>query len=151
MKEDVLKLSIYNKGGNTPIILLSGRPNTGKTSTINLVYEEFIKQGASVVKEKKQLGNNEMDFESVLQYQNKLIAIYSMGDYYRCCRSALKKYAKCDFLILAYSDKFKWNLKNAIAKNPRNYIINKTIDNTNEAQKTLANLKDASAIISIIK
>lgn len=123
------------------IILLSGKPNTGKTTTINLTYENLIRLGASIIKEKAPLGKNPMDFESVLSYRGKSIAFYSMGDFYRKCRGAINEYAKCDYLILAYSDKFKWNLKDAIAKVPQNCVIAKTSNNT----------KDAQAIISVIK
>lgn len=123
------------------IILLSGKPNTGKTTTIGITYENLVKQGASVIKAKEPLGKNPMDFEAVLCYRGKTIAIYSMGDFYWKCRGAIKKFAKCDYLILAYSDKFKWNLKDAIAKDPKNYVIAKTSNN----------IEDAKAIISAIK
>ena len=136
-----------------PIILLSGRPNTGKTTTINLVYEKLRELKASIIKEKKQLGNNEMDFKAVLQHQNKIIAIYSMGDNHRFCERAVKTYNNCDFLILAYSAKItsKCKLYNIIAKDSKNCIIDKTIDNTDESHRAIANLKDATTIISEIK
>jgi hypothetical protein len=134
------------------IILLSGQPNTGKTTTINLVYDELIRQGALVKKKKKQLGNNKMDFECVLEYQNKIIAIYSMGDDHRLCERAVKTYRNCNFLILAYSAKktSQCKLYNATAKDTMNLIINKTVDNTDEAKMEKANKKDSTTILSSI-
>lgn len=123
------------------IILLSGKPNTGKTTTIWITYENLIKQGASVIMEKKPLGKNPMDFESVLSYHGKTIAFYSMGDFYWKCRGAIKNYAKYDYLILAYSDKFKWNLKDAVARDSKNCVITKTTNNANDAQTIIAAIK----------
>ena len=123
------------------IILLPGKTNAGKTATIWLTYENLIGQGASVIMEKKPLGKNPMDFESILSFRGKSIAFYSMGDFYWKCRGAIKEFAKCDYLILAYSDKFKWNLKDAIAKDPKNSVITKTSNNTNDAQALIAAIK----------
>lgn len=123
------------------IILLYGLPNTGKTTTFNLVYDKLIEFGAQEAEAKTPLGKNPKDFKTILKYQGKNVAVFSMGDYYRQCRRAINDYAKCDYLILAYSDKFKWNLKDAIARDPKNCVIAKTSNNA----------EDAKAIISAIK
>ncbi|MDW5419272.1 hypothetical protein R6242_22115 [Iodobacter sp. CM08] len=75
------------------MILLFGDPNSGKTTTMNLVYSDLIAKGATVVEPKMQVGGNPLDFECVLKYQEKLIAIFSMGDYLHECYSAIIKYA----------------------------------------------------------
>lgn len=139
MKKEIKPLSggIYGM----KIILLAGKSNTGKTTTINLTYDNLIRHGASIIKEKIPLGKNSMDFESVLSYRGKSVAFYSMGDFYWKCRGAINKYVKCDYLVLAYSDKFKWNLKNAIAKDPKNCVIDKTSDKTKDAQTIISAIK----------
>ncbi len=133
--------SIFSKEGFMRIILLSGKPNTGKTTTLNIVYNDLVNQGGITIKNKLQLGKNPMDFKTILKYHGKTVAIFSMGDYYWQCRRAINDYAKCNYLILAYSDKFKWNLKDAIARDPKNCVIAKTSNNA----------EDANAVISAIK
>jgi hypothetical protein len=123
------------------IILLSGKSNTGKTTTLNIVHKDLINQGGVAIQNKLQLGKNPKDFKTILEYHEKNVAIFSMGDYYWQCRRAINDYAKCDYLILAYSDKFKWNLKDAIARDPKNSVIVKTSNNA----------EDANAVISAIK
>lgn len=123
------------------IILLYGLPNTGKTTTFNLLNDKLIELGAQKIDEKSPLGKNPKDFKTILKYQEKTIALFSMGDYYWQCRKAINDYAKCDYLILAYSDKFKWNLKDAIARDSNNCVIAKTSNN----------IEDTKAIISAIK
>lgn len=123
------------------IILLYGQPNTGKTTTFNILNNKLVELGAQEVEEKNPLGKNPKDFKTILKYQGKNIALFSMGDFYWQCRRAIVDYAKCDYLILAYSDKFKWNLKDAIARDSNNCVIAKTSNN----------IEDTKAIISAIK
>ncbi len=127
------------------IILLSGRPSSGKTTTINLVYNTLAAQGAAVVVSKALLGGNPNDFECVLKYNGKQVAIYSMGDYLHTCCLAVIKYAYCDKLILAYSNKFKQNLAIEVGKCPNHRVVPKSHGNA-----AVNNQYDASIVVSYI-
>jgi tRNA uridine 5-carbamoylmethylation protein Kti12 len=127
------------------IILLSGNSNSGKTTTMNLVYDELAKKGATVIQQKRQLGGNPADFECVLKYKGKLIGIYSMGDYLIHCCFAVVQYAFCDKLILAYSNKFKQDLSAVVANCQNHTVINKSYGNPASENQT-----DAAVLISKI-
>jgi hypothetical protein len=47
------------------------------------------------------------DFECVLKYNDKTVAIKSSGDAYYQCVDAIVKYANWDVLVLAYKNTFK--------------------------------------------
>ena len=136
------------------IILLYGLPNTGKTTTINLVYDELIKKGAYVIKKKRKIGKNPKDFKSVLKYNDKIITFYSMGDDHRNCERAVKTSHESDFLVLAYSTKNKTRCKlyNTTSGDPQNIIMAKTVCNTYDENKFAeCNFNDTQRILSIIK
>ena len=127
------------------IILLSGDPNSGKTTTMNVVYDELISKGATVAQHKEQVGGNVKDFECILNYKGKSIAICSMGDYLMHCCFAAVRYASCDNLILAYNNKFKQDLAAVVASCKNHSVIRKSGGN-----HAASNKKDAAAVISKI-
>jgi tRNA uridine 5-carbamoylmethylation protein Kti12 len=95
------------------IILLSGRPSSGKSTTLNLLYDKLMESGkCSVISEKTP--RDSFDFECVLSYNNKTVAIYTSGDVYQWCVEAIVKYANCDVLVLAYSNKFARSLEKIV-------------------------------------
>ena len=61
------------------LIVLRGGPNEGKTTTLRLVYDILLFQGARIVVPRAP-GRNTYDFKTVLEYEEKRIAIYSAGD-----------------------------------------------------------------------
>ena len=127
------------------IVLLSGKQNSGKTETINLVYGILIAKGANVVIPKMQVGGNPRDFECVLELKGKNIAIYSMGDYLCYCWSAVIKYAYCDKLIMAYNDKFKQNLSAYVGSCSNHKVVPKSYGSA-----SVNNQNDASTVVSHI-
>ena len=127
------------------IILLSGAPNSGKTTTMNLVYSDLITRGATVVAPKIIVGGNPLDFECVLKYKGKSVAIFSMGDYLHECWSAVIKYAYCDKLILAYSDKFAKNLAPIVGNCHNHVVVSKSQGNA-----ATNNPKDTAIIVAHI-
>jgi Cdc6-like AAA superfamily ATPase len=127
------------------IILLSGKPDSGKTSTMHLVYNKITKK----VIQKKDYINKNKDFESVVEYKNKKVAICSGGDYLCYCREKIIEYTNVDYLIIGYSDKFSDSLADKISEYSHHCVIKKTL-----AVKNLqlqANKKDCNNIISHIK
>lgn len=127
------------------IILLSGSPNSGKTTTMNVVYNDLISKGATVVQRKVQVGGNAADFECIVKYKGKLVAMYSMGDYLIHCCFAAVRYASCDKLILAYNNKFKQDLAAVVASCKNHIVITKSPGNP-----ASSNQKDATTVVSKI-
>lgn len=122
------------------IILLVGKPNTGKTTTFNLLYDEMVGQNANILKKKSKLGGSDADFECTLIYRNKEVALFSMGDYLNQCTEAIIKYSNKDVLILAYSDKFSTNLKNIIKRYSHHSIVRKTSNNANDVATIISKI-----------
>ena len=125
------------------IIVLSGNPNSGKTTTMNVVYDELISKGATVVHKKVQVGGNAMDFECVVNYKGKLVAMCSMGDYLMHCCFAAVRYAYCEKLILAYNNRFKQDFA-AVAADCQNHTVVKKSGGDSDS----SNQKDAAIVIS---
>lgn len=115
------------------IVMLSGAPNSGKTTVLNDLYNHLIGLGASVQVAKSRLGGNPLDFECILNINGKFVAIYTMGDYKECCYKAAIKYAFCDTLVLAYSDKFSNSIAAFINNISGHVVIYKSTGNPNTA------------------
>jgi len=135
------------------IIALKGPGSSGKSTTLNLVYDELISLGAKVLIPKSALGNpKQRDFECILEYASKKIAFYTMGDFSSKTIEAIDKYSNslCDVLILATNDKFvKPTAK--ILTFTNNHIESKTIAiPKNLINIDTANNADKNAIIKNI-
>jgi hypothetical protein len=123
------------------IILLSGKPETGKSTTFNLLYDKLTQNGKrNIVSEKKELGNPiDKDFECVVKYRGKTVALYSMGDFDLKCIEAIVKYAHCDVLVLAYSEEHHRIIKKTEA-NPKSKAV-KLKTNEKDCEKIIEELK----------
>lgn len=132
------------------IIALKGPGSSGKSTTLNLVYDKLIHLGAKVLVPKTFLLNpKQIDFECILEYTGKKIAFYTMGDYSGKTIGAIDKYNKglCDVLILATNDKLVKPTKKILSFSSCIFIT-KTIAspiNTNNLQ--IANDTDRDTII----
>lgn len=127
------------------VIMLMGTPESGKTTTLNMVYDELAKSGATVISNKSQLGKDPQDFKCILQYQGKRVGIFTMGDYYEEIIYALGYFEGmgCDVLIIANSNKSK--PRDRVAADPANVIIDKTMplsnaSNTADMHKIIHNI-----------
>jgi len=134
------------------IILLSGKPNTGKSTTLNLLFNELTQNGTkNIVSDKKELGNPaQKDFECVVSYKGKEIAIFCMGDYYSVFIDVLIKYANCDVLVLAYNETFAKKLDKLIEDCDYHCVIRKTVSKSNAEYKA-KNEFDCERIIEELK
>ena len=108
------------------IILLSGKPNSGKSTSLNLLYEKITG---------KKSGSFDFDEKLDKKYKNKSVAITTSGDVYQCCVEAIVKYADCDVLVLAYSDKFARSLTNIVKRYPHHCIVKKTRANDSDNER----------------
>jgi len=84
------------------VIILEGSKSKGKTTTLQMLYAVLITNKAEVQCPPSLVGDK--DFETVLIYRNKKVAIFSQGDYTKNCKEAIAKYAdSVDVLIMAHS------------------------------------------------
>lgn len=110
------------------VIVLRGGAGSGKTTTINLVYDELVNKGATLTEPRTQVGGNEKDFECILNCEGKSIAFFSMGDAANPVIKAMLDYkAKgCDALVCACNDRFKAPFEVATKQFPGSFIMTKT-------------------------
>ena len=125
------------------IIFLKGKHNCGKTTTLNLLYDT-LKETAKVIEPRRKLPGKG-DFECVLQYNNKKVAIFSLGDYSFAPAVAIGYYtrAKCDILVLAYSLS-KYIHKNGLFEkyySHEHVIVEKTGDDIDVLKNLLAEIE----------
>ena len=134
------------------IIALKGGDSTGKSSTLNLVYDDLLFSGATIINLKKGLGNAaQKDFECILIHSSNQLAFYTMGDYAKKTVEAIKKYhlLGVDILIVATNDKFVIPTVE-ILKYP-NVILTKTVASPkNKANNLAANQLDCAIILASI-
>jgi tRNA uridine 5-carbamoylmethylation protein Kti12 len=97
------------------IILLSGKPNSGKTCALNKLYNCLVPSKACDITGNYDYDDNDLD-DHVIKYKGKTVAIRFDGDVYQWCIDAIVRYTVCDFLVLAYSDKFSRSLADVIEK-----------------------------------
>ncbi|MTK53450.1 hypothetical protein [Paludibacter sp.] len=129
------------------IIMLSGPSDSGKTSTLNLVYNALLSNGG-VSLSKHKLGGDPNDFYDIVTYQGQRIAFYTMGDYARCLIDAMKNYStSADVLICACNNHFVLPYK-SIRHYPHQ-IVQKTVANSKSLHNSV-NQSDANLIISLI-
>lgn len=62
------------------VIMLRGDGNTGKSTTIKLVYDMLLVAGAKVVRARVKEGAVNRDFNAILLYNNTLVVFHSTGD-----------------------------------------------------------------------
>jgi len=91
------------------VIMLDGPGSCGKTTTLNLVYSELTTiHGATVHTNKTPLGGNQQDFEVILNYNGKTVAIFTMGDFSNMIINAMNKYARLvNVLVIACNNRFR--------------------------------------------
>jgi len=84
------------------VIILEGPGSSGKTTTLQMLYAALILNKAEIQCPPSLVGDK--DFETVLFYKNKKVAIFSQGDYTKNCKDAITRYAEItDVLIMAHS------------------------------------------------
>jgi tRNA uridine 5-carbamoylmethylation protein Kti12 len=92
------------------IILLSGKQNTGKTCTLEMLAEKLEKEKGATLIPEADAPEDIYAADYVFEYKSKKIAIKFDGDVYHWCIGVIVRYAVYDVLVLAYSDKFSWSL-----------------------------------------
>ncbi|MFN7912447.1 MAG: hypothetical protein ACK5QC_11540 [Bacteroidota bacterium] len=133
------------------IIVLQGMPNTGKTRTLNLVYDMLVPNGGGISTNRQPLGGNPRDFSDIVIRGTQQIAFFTMGDYSTYLANAIYDYDRqnCDVLVCALStNNAKLRANNAL--NQYNTArINKTIA-PNATAELAINTADAQTIFNLI-
>lgn len=122
------------------IILLAGNANAGKTSTMNIVYDRLIREGAILDKgtPPEQSEKRKKDFECVLLYKGQKVAIHSEGDFESECIEAIERFRKCaDILVLACRKRMRAKLEERIKNSSIECEIVGKMLGDDDAQKAL--------------
>ena len=82
------------------IIVVKGSPNSGKTTSIRLVYDLLLYLGAEIDVARKS-DKIHIDFDAELLYNGNRIAISSAGDVLKNMHGTITKHKDCDILIMA--------------------------------------------------
>ena len=106
------------------IIVIVGPSSCGKTTTLNLVYAKLLNGGALSTNKKTEGNPRQNDFSDILNWRDKRIAFFTMGDFSGHLIDAIKYYSEenCDLLVCACNDRFVkpfWEFEkhNTITKN----------------------------------
>lgn len=133
------------------IIVLQGTRNTGKTITLNIVYD-IVLQNGGVSSNRQVIGNpTQNDFSDIVLRGNQRIAFFTMGDYSTYLANAIYEYDRqnCDVLVCAIST----NTPKVRANNALNQFtttrINKTVT-PNSTLELAINTADAQTIFNLI-
>ncbi len=131
------------------IILLRGTENSGKTSTLRLVYAQLYTCKDHETR-KQFVEDNYNDFTCSFALAGKTIAFYTMGDYPEAINEAIISYAdKCDILVCTSRyGKIYNTIRHTVDKYDKSAIL---IEKTNNAAfMRQANLFDAERVIETI-
>jgi hypothetical protein len=131
------------------IIALRGGNSCGKTTTLNLVYDDIINKNGGVSTSKKQEGGDKKDFSDIVNYKGLKIAFFTMGDFSIHTINAINKYdgLGVDVLVLASNIKFVKPIR--LIMSYTHNLINKTIASNHSLEAT-TNQSDAAIIFSMI-
>ncbi|MBQ8493745.1 MAG: hypothetical protein IJ464_05640 [Alistipes sp.] len=107
------------------IIVVKGNPNSGKTTSIRLVYDLLLYEGATISKARG-LGKTYTDFDTELLYDGKRVAISSAGDVLKNIHKTINRHEGCDILVTASRNFKQSSLDSIFAKYDVEYIKKET-------------------------
>lgn len=135
------------------IIALRGRGNSGKSTTIRLLYDLLLQNGYQIIS--SNLNTVGGDFVAVFSKNGKTIGVTSSGDTYDLVHDRLDELvnSNCNICLCACRtfDRVPPGTNAAIIefKNYSNQFIEKTIDD-NDTTQAGTNLSDARKLLSTI-
>lgn len=130
------------------IIMLRGGHSSGKTTTLNIVYDNLIAAGA-VSTNKQPLGGDPGDFSDLLHYNGMQVVFFTMGDFSVHLVNAMRANhaAGIDKLVCACNTRFARPMTE-IGYHPH-HVIAKTTTAV-AANELIVNTTDANTIIGLI-
>lgn len=81
------------------LIALRGDNNCGKTTTLNLVWDDLLLRGATLISKTK-VGADPKDFDGTLEYNGKKIAFFTQGDFAELTIKTIVRYDRLGFDLL---------------------------------------------------
>lgn len=137
-------------------IVLKGVGDSGKSTTLNLVFEELTSSRyIRTISYQIPLGNPiNRDFEAeVILTDHRIIAFYTMGDYDKMyILKAINRFRdrKIDVLIMASNQNLHAHFDFVVSNFPHT-IVNKTVsDPVIESNNVINNLQDCGTILSLL-
>ncbi|MDI5950274.1 hypothetical protein [Flavobacterium yafengii] len=133
------------------IIVLEGFSNTGKTTTIGILYNLLLSNGG-ISTNKQALGRDPNDFSDiVINYKNLKIGIFSMGDNSTAISQGIVNFnnQNCDVFICSLSTGTPKVRANNRINRFQNIRIPKTIASQNITENQ-ANNNDANRLFGLI-
>lgn len=134
------------------IIALGGDTDSGKTTTLNIVYLLFLQSGYAPIQDAfKDLENN--DFSDVLEYSGRRIGIVTQGDYAIGAQSVKNHLSylqsfECDIAICACTSG-KEKIIRAVESYPDHRFLSK-VKSEYKALERIENLRDATKIVNLV-
>ena len=110
------------------VIMIEGKSHVGKTTALNVIYDNLLNNGGITVMPKNQEGSNEMDFSSIIDYYGKKIAFFTMGDCARKVKGAIMNFNSCDYVICACNSNFSYTINQIKEKYDTTIILKKSIE-----------------------
>lgn len=136
------------------IIALRGRGNSGKSTTIRLLYDLLLQNGYQLIS--SNINVNGGDFIAIFSKNGKLIGVTSSGDTYDLVHDRLQELvnANCNICVCACRtfDRVPPGTNAAIIEftDYQNKFIEKTVD-VNDATQRTTNGRDAQNLFSAIE
>ncbi|MCI3939371.1 hypothetical protein MQX03_19525 [Chryseobacterium aahli] len=138
------------------VIILRGAGDSGKSTTLNLVFEELISSRYTrTISYQTPIGNPiNRDFEAeVILTDNRIIAFYTMGDYdKKYIVKAIEEFRnkKIDVLIMASNQNLNTHF-DFVVNNFPHIIVNKTVSNpVIDTDNQRNNFQDCGNILSLL-
>lgn len=135
------------------IIALRGRGNSGKSTTIRLLYDLLLQNGYQIISSNFNAASG--DFIAVFSKNGKTVGVTSSGDTYNLVHDRLNELinSNCNICLCACRtyDRVPPSTNAAIIEfiNYSNQFIKKTIDD-NDTTQARTNLNDARRLLSTI-
>jgi len=116
------------------LILLSGRSNSGKTTTLKKLYKNLTNDGKKNVLSIYDK-NDEFDNEYIIMYKNKKVAIVTGCDILWKYVEKIIKYANQDILVMAYNNKFAFGLDQMTSNCEYHSVVKKLRPNDSDCER----------------
>lgn len=139
------------------IIALRGDQNTGKSTTIGMIYEELVDKGYNIIQGRRTYRNRPShDFIAILKFNKIKIGITTYGDVPKVITAKIKVLvkAKCEVIVCACHKTERgyggYNHSITQFKDYKHMFLGKIINNEASTQNK-TNQEQAKGIIKIIE
>jgi hypothetical protein len=134
------------------VIALRGIHDTGKSETINMIYQNLLRNGYQQVPRCFQNLGGHNDFLDIIENGTKKIGIVSMGDIANRLSQYLLDFNNANCQISICACRSRGATVQAVMQYPQHQFIPKTVlqINSTRQQQLTVNQQDADRIIALI-